>query len=313
MPTDSALHVAVGVISDGRGHILLTQRAKHAHQGGLWEFPGGKLEAGETVQEALGRELREEIGIEVLTARPLIQINHRYPDLHVFLDVWKVTDFAGSAVPLEGQAMRWVAEHALADYPLPAANRPIVNATQLPDRYAILEGNNSGQIFSQLAGMIEQGISLLQLRAKSLPPNELDTVYRHVRRECEQYGIRLLLNADLPLSKPTADGIHLSSRVLMSLQDRPSAYPWVAASCHNLAELQHAEKIGADFAVLAPVMPTTTHPDACPLGWTVFRDLVKQTNLPVFALGGLASSDLDRVFHAGGQGIAGIRAFSAPY
>ncbi|MCQ8127431.1 Nudix family hydrolase [Methylomonas rivi] len=309
MTVNSAVHVAVGVIRDGNGNILLTQRAKHAHQGGLWEFPGGKLEADETVIQALRRELREEVGITVRTAKPLIKINHRYPDLQVLLDVWQVFEFAGAATALEGQAMRWVAPHRLSDYAFPAANAPIITASRLPDRYAILEGRNTKQVLANLDRIIGNRVDLLQLRLKTLPAAEISAVYAAVLAKCRARGIQVLLNSDLTLSDQAADGLHLSSRALLACRSRPANYPWVAASCHNLAELRHAEHIGADFAVLAPVLPTSTHPAAQALGWETMAGLIAQVNLPVFALGGLNLDDMDRVLHAGAQGIAGISAF----
>lgn len=309
MTAGSAVHVAVGVIRDGSGNILLTQRAKHAHQGGLWEFPGGKLEANETVTQALRRELREEVGITVQTAKPLIKINHRYPDLQVLLDVWQVTDFSGVAEACEGQAMRWVAPRQLSDYAFPAANLPIITASRLPDRYAILEGNSAHQVLANLDRIVNNRVNLLQLRIKSLPTAETTAVYHSVLENCRQHGIQVLLNSDLPLTGLPADGLHLSSHALLACRIRPTPYQWVAASCHNLQELRHAENIGVDFAVLAPILPTSTHPDAQPLGWETMAKLIEQVNLPVFALGGLELDDMNRVLNAGGQGIAGISAF----
>lgn len=309
MASSGALHVAVGVVRDSDGNILITQRAKHAHQGGLWEFPGGKLEHGEEVLAALRRELREEVGILIDGASPLIKIHHHYPDLEVLLDVWRVDHFSGQACACEGQAMRWVASEDLNRYEFPVANRPIIAAAQLPDRYAILEGRSVDQVLANLSKIIGNGVRLLQLRVKSLPASEILTVYATVFAECQRHGVKLLLNSDLPLFQAEADGIHLSSHALMMANQRPENYAWVAASCHDLKELEHAQSIGVDFAVLAPILPTPTHPDATPLGWDVMAELIEQVNLPVFALGGLKIEDIQRVLQAGGQGIAGISAF----
>ncbi|KZX59489.1 7,8-dihydro-8-oxoguanine-triphosphatase [Halioglobus sp. HI00S01] len=124
------VHVAVGVILDAERNILLTRRAADAHQGSLWEFPGGKVEAGETVQAALSRELAEELGIEVSASEPLIEIRHDYGDKRVFLDVHIVPAFAGQPSGLEQQPMAWVSAAELAGYEFPAANVPIVKAVQ---------------------------------------------------------------------------------------------------------------------------------------------------------------------------------------
>ncbi len=303
------LHVAVGVIRDGDGRILITQRAKHAHQGGLWEFPGGKLEAGEPVQQALARELEEEVGIQVQSAAPLIRINHDYGDRHVLLDVWNVTAFAGQARGCEGQAMRWIDAEQLREFSFPAANLPIIAAAQLPHYYAILEGRSATEALDNCRRILATGIKLLQFRVKSLPLADLQNVFEQVSQLCRQQQVSLLGNADLPIDTSNAQGLHLSSRALLACDKRPNGYRWVAASCHSLDELRHAEALGLDFAVLAPIQATISHPDATPLGWQTLTELLEQINLPVFALGGLGRRDLDRALAAGAQGIAGISAF----
>ena len=119
------LHVAVGVIKNAANEVLISKRDQNVHQGGLWEFPGGKIEAGESVRNALGRELNEELGIVVSSASPLIKVRHTYPDLTVLLDVWRVDSFKGQPQSLEGQAIAWVPDDQLTKYSFPAANIPI--------------------------------------------------------------------------------------------------------------------------------------------------------------------------------------------
>jgi 8-oxo-dGTP diphosphatase len=122
------VHVAVGVILDQDRNILLTRRAPESHQGGLWEFPGGKVEAGESLELALRRELREELGIAIGRTSALLEVRHDYTDKAVLLDVHVVWDFTGEARGLEGQLLAWVAAEELARYTFPAANVPIVEA-----------------------------------------------------------------------------------------------------------------------------------------------------------------------------------------
>jgi len=124
----AAVHVVAAVIRDGAGRVLLSRRADTAHQGGLWEFPGGKVEPGEARRAALERELREELAIAVVDAEALLQVNHDYGDLRVHLDVWYVTGFEGEPRGVEGQPLAWVATADLRDYAFPAANRAIVEA-----------------------------------------------------------------------------------------------------------------------------------------------------------------------------------------
>jgi 8-oxo-dGTP diphosphatase len=124
------VHVAVGVISDGGTGILVARRAQSAHQGGLWEFPGGKVEAGETVQAALHRELLEELAIEVRNCEPLLTIEHDYPDKSVLLDVWWIDAFDGEPQGREGQPLQWVDAAELCGLEFPEANVPIIAAIE---------------------------------------------------------------------------------------------------------------------------------------------------------------------------------------
>ncbi len=120
------LRVAVGVITNVRGDVLVSRRHAHLHQGGLWEFPGGKIHADETVRQALSRELSEELAITVLSAEPLIDIDHHYPDLHVRLEVWRVCAFEGEPVHQEGQPIEWMHPRSMDPEAFPAANAPII-------------------------------------------------------------------------------------------------------------------------------------------------------------------------------------------
>ncbi|NRA53688.1 MAG: 8-oxo-dGTP diphosphatase MutT [Gammaproteobacteria bacterium] len=120
--------VAAGVIENHQGEILIAKRLAHLHQGGKWEFPGGKVEANESALEALTRELSEEVGLVVTGAKPMVKLEHDYGDKMVILDVWHVTSFSGVATGLEGQIVQWVTKTDLVNFEFPAANKPIVAA-----------------------------------------------------------------------------------------------------------------------------------------------------------------------------------------
>ncbi len=304
------VHVAVAVVVNERNEVLLALRPEDKHQGGLWEFPGGKVEAGEGVVQALERELLEEVGIGVKQARPLIQIRHHYGDKSVWLDVWRVERFDGEAHGREGQAVEWVAPERLHERRFPAANRAIVTAVQLPDRYLITPEPDDLDLFmQQLERSLVAGVRLVQLRARSLPAEAYAGLAQRVLARCRHHGARLLLNAEPLLAERLgADGVHLNSSRLMALSERPLASPrLVAASCHNAGELARAQAIGADFALISPVAATATHPGATPLGWSRVGALLESVALPVFALGGVGPGDLATAHRHGAQGVAAIR------
>ncbi len=305
------LHVAVGVIKNSEGQVLLSKRRDDAHQGGLWEFPGGKVELGETTEQALQRELKEELGIQVTRSKPLIKINHHYRELSVCLDVRLVENHAGSAASLEGQPISWVMPNDLAQYDFPAANLPIITALKLPRCYAILEGENHEVLASNLQTVLNKDIRLIQLRAKTLSDVEFRLFAKTAVPMINSNKSSVLLNTSPELGiELDADGIHLSSQRLLMLDKRPlPKQMWVAASCHNLRELRHAEKIDVDFAVLGPVFSTPSHPQLPAMGWDTFNQLVTEAKIPVYALGGLSEKDIELSVTYGAQGIAGISAF----
>jgi len=304
-----ALQVAVGVIKSTDGKILIAKRDESLHQGGLWEFPGGKIEAGETPEQGLFRELKEELDLEVNTAAPLITINHHYPDRAVTLRVFLVDRFFGIAKGCQGQPILWVEPERLGNFTFPAANRPIVTAALLPPYYAILDDQVNRDPMHDLHKLLANGIKLIQARLKTSSRSRIVEFLSAAYPLCREHDTVLLINSAVNFGNATVDGLHLTANDLLSLRKRPSGCQWVGASCHTLSELEHAQSIGADFAVLAPVLPTLTHPEAAALGWDGFAALAGQINIPVYALGGLTKEDLTAARLAGAQGIAGIRAF----
>lgn len=310
------VHVAVGIVVDPSGQVLITRRPDHVHQGGRWEFPGGKLEPGEDIRAAIARELREELGIEVLAARPLIRIHHAYADKRVLLDVWRVDGYRGQPDGLEGQPLAWVIPGELGKYAFPAADVPILTALRLPSEYLITgaPADRPELFLARLEAALARGIKLVQLRAKELSEFKLTALYRQAQQVGQRHGVPIVLNADPGLALEVgADGVHLTSRRLLELDRRPlPAEHWVAASCHNEVEVLHACQIGVDFIVISPVCPTPSHRDAPALGWQGLRTLSECANLPVYALGSMTPADLERAWRHGAQGIAAIRALWEP-
>lgn len=310
----SVVHVAVGVIRNRKNQILIARRPSHVHLGGLWEFPGGKVENNETVQQALQRELKEELNISFNpnSSYPLIKITHQYTEKKVLLDVWVVTDIQGDVYGCEQQEIKWVTVDELHQFDFPEANKTIVTALNLPNRYLITGNFSSQKEFDQrLINALKNEIKLVQLRAKQITDKEYFALAKHALTVCHQHGAKLVLNAEPELIKSVdADGIHLTASRLMQFQARPIATnKYLIASCHNEAEIQQAIKIGVDIVVLGPVKNTTTHAQAITMGWERFSELVESASAPVFALGGLKEVDLQMAQQHGAQGIAGISAW----
>jgi len=305
-----SIHVAAGALIDPQGRVLIARRHDDAHQGGLWEFPGGKCEQGEAIESALARELHEELGVTVLAHRPLIRVAHEYADRKVLLDVHLVQQWRGEPHGREGQPLAWVSPGQLDGYPMPAADVPIVRALQLPDRYLITPAAvaDKGTFLRDLEVALRQGAGLVQLRVFDLDRASHLALAVEAQKLCAAYGARLLINSDAEFAAQVgAAGVHLSSRQLQRLQDSPRQDGLLAASCHNANDLRLAQALGVDLAVLSPVLPTRSHPDAQPLGWEQFAALADRAAIPVYALGGMHPGLLTQAWEAGAQGVAGIR------
>ncbi len=308
------VHVAVAAIVNENDEVLISKRHDDVHQGGLWEFPGGKLEPKENVEQALIRECQEELGITPTEYHPLIKITHHYTDRSVCLDVFKILAYTGTASGLEGQPIKWQSISTLLAEDFPAADEPIINTLRLPDRYLITGKFDSLEDFdTRLENALKSGIRLVQLRLKQqwLDKNRavVDDICKRASTLCQQYDSLLLLNIPQNINPGIEyDGIHADSRMLNALTARPECR-WFSASCHSLSELKKAERLKADFAVLSPVQYTRSHPDTEPLGWDSFAELVQQVNIPVYALGGVSGNDISQSRSVYAQGVAAIRAF----
>jgi 8-oxo-dGTP diphosphatase len=306
------LHVAVGVIFDHANQVLITRRSLDAHQGGKWEFPGGKVESGESTIAALHRELEEELGIIPLSCLPLIKIRHDYPDKRVLLDVWQVDGFAGEPNGRESQPLRWVAQDKMKEFQFPEANLPILTAILLPSCYLFTPdpGENWASFLSHLEEVLRGGVGLVRFRAHSLCDDDYQRCARQVIKLAHHCQAKVLIDRRPEwVELLGADGIHLDSRSLRQLKCRPLIRTGllVGASCHHLGELKCANQIQADFVVVSPVKATRSHPGRAGLGWRQFTFLCDGAAMPVFALGGTGPEDVSRVRHCGGQGIAAIR------
>lgn len=315
---EKIIDVAVGVLLRPDGTVLLGNRPADKPWPGWWELPGGKLEPGETVLQALKRELQEELGIEVTRATPWVTYVHEYPTTTVRLAFCRVTGWTGEPSGLEGQQLRWVALDLAQEVPqlLPATYPPL-RWLQLPEVYAISSIGEPTALESFLQRLdlaLTQGLKLLQFREPQWPQgpaaSDLRLALSLVLRRCHATGARVLVNSTHPPEWcESADGLHLRSSDALALITRPTmpAGKLLGVSSHSAEEIAQAVKLKADFVVLGPVLQTASHPDHPGLGWPRFAQLNAQAGLPVYALGGQSAQTLATAQSFGAHGIAGIR------
>lgn len=300
------VEAAVAVILREDGQVLLGQRPEGKPWAGWWEFPGGKIESGETPFHALQRELHEELGIEAVEAYPWLTRTFAYPERTVKLHFYIIRKWDGEPHGRENQQLSWQTPSLVTVGPLLPANAPIMGALLLPAVYAITNLDEMGdrRFFPALEHALDQGLRLIQVREKQLDLPALEAFSRQVINLCQPHGCRVMLNGEVSMAlKMGADGVHLSARQLMSLNQKPEGL-LCAASCHSADELAQAAILGLDFVLLSPVMRTLSHPDSPPLGWAGFSHLINEYPLPVYALGGLHAADMHMCWDHGGHGIA---------
>lgn len=315
-PSSKLVEVAAAVLirsSPNGDEFLLAQRPADKIWAGYWEFPGGKIEPGETAHAAVVRELREELGIAVQRATPWLMRQFKYPHATVRLNFFRVTAWQGELHPHEGQQFAWQplaafrAEACVS--PLLPANAPVLRALSLPLLYAISNADELGvdEFLRRLERALAQGLRLLQLREKSMPAAEFRALAIRTLELAHAHGAKVMLNGDVALAQELgADGVQLTGSQLAQLSERPQV-EWCAASCHTAAELRRAEALGCDFALLSPVLPTLSHPGAAHLGWENFSALAQHCSIPIYALGGLTLKDQEMACLHGAHGIALLR------
>lgn len=312
-----------GVLRRTDGQILIAQRPVGKVAAGHWEFPGGKIEPGETPREALIRELREELGVIVTGCRPLIRLRHAYSDRVVTLHCWLVDAFEGEPQGLEGQAFAWVSPSQVRDYAVLPTVWPILPAVALPSNYVFTRPDAGEDEIREGLSLLPAG-ALLRLRLPKLDDGAYERLAGRILPEAQALGHPVLLDRSREQALELgADGWHASSAVwsahrtalgaglvLESCSASNAGRPfWLAGSAHTREDLFELKSLGADFAVLGMVQPSSSHPGTAPLGWPGFADAVLEAGLPVYALGGLRLDDRLTAFTHGGQGIAGISVY----
>ncbi len=318
------LKVAVGLILDAAGRLLLGQRPQGKPWAAWWELPGGKIEPGETIRQALVRELDEELGIRATRIYPWVTYVHEYPKTIVELAFCQVTAWEGEPQSLENQALLWVdpdairldvAEHPVAPNgePLLPAAAPPLKWLRLPTRYRISAIGDAAGVRSWLARLqadLEAGPCLVQFREPGWrgDADSLEAAFDETLALCRQYGASCLVNSVHPPDWwARADGVHLravDAAAVAAAGQRPAGL--LAVSAHHAGDLDHARALQADFVVLGHVLETPSHAEA-PLGWEQFQALAATAGRPVFALGGQSVQTAETARLHGAHGIAAIR------
>ncbi|KAB8183903.1 Nudix family hydrolase [Lysobacter maris] len=311
MKASRIVEVVAGVIRDARGRVLLTRRTEGRDLAGSWEFPGGKREPGESPEAALVRELDEELGIRVRPGAPLIKVPQRYPHKRLCLDVRHVDDWDGTPRAREQQAMAWVPMDKLARYTMPPADLPVVAALRQPGLYLVspAPGDDDARWLAGLDAALAGGVRRVQLRAPGVDAERWQRLAAAAIRRCRKAKAEVLINDDPALAEALGVGVHLKAATLGTSKRRPlPAGRMVAASCHGLDELRHAQAVGCDFVVLGSIRSTPSHPGVAGMGWSGFAALREHVSMPIYAIGGLGPGDLAEAREHGAQGVAAIRA-----
>ena len=307
--SDKIVDVAAAVILKPDGEFLFARRPEGKAYAGYWEFPGGKVEPGERVEQALVREIREELGLEVTQSYPWVTHVFTYPHATVRLHFYRVTGWQGEPHPHEGQIFAWQRPEATDVSPILPANGPILRALSLPHVMGVsnVAELGAGDFLVRLESALQRGLRLVQLREKHLSDTEFELIAKQAIALAHRYHAHVLINADPAFAvRCGADGVHLAAGRLLGLAARPDI-GWCGASCHSREEMDHAARLGLDYAVLGPVLPTLTHPGSSTLGWERFAQWTRDYPLPVYAIGGMRADLLETAWQHGAHGIAMLR------
>ncbi len=314
------IHVVAGVVVTDDGRVLISQRRQDTHLAGKWEFPGGKLESGESAAMALVRELQEELSITPQIYTPLITIEHQYPEKTILLDVWLINKYNGDVCANEGQNYRWININSLSAVDMPDADIPIISSLMLSNNYLISPEPANYQK-KQFFDLMEKNIAnlplsfskkrLFQLRSKNISQKELRIYAMAAKEICLRHDCLLIINTSPEFADEVgANGVHLTGSKMQDLYLSKTQLPAgliVGASCHCKEDILAANALNVDFAVISPVMSTASHPGKDGIGWDGFAKIAYNAKFPIFALGGMHPDDVKISKKYGGHGIAAIR------
>jgi 8-oxo-dGTP diphosphatase len=302
-------NVAVGVLMTPEHQVLLASRPEGKPYAGWWEFPGGKLEAGETVAQALARELHEELNFHILNASPWVTLEHVYEHAHVRLHFTRVSLWQGQPAAREGQQFGWFSANGELPSPLLPATIPTLRWLQLPAVIGISYASVMGQdaFIQAFEQQLAQGLKALIVREPGWSDEQVEILLQALLPRAREHAALVLVSSRHASALwQSAHGVHLRAADAAALNQRPEV-EWVGVSVHEAQEIQQAAAMKADFCLLGSVLPTATHPGAPTLGWPGFVQTKGYNAVPVYALGGLRRRDLVTAQQHGAHGIALMR------
>ncbi|WP_336949318.1 thiamine phosphate synthase [Acinetobacter junii] len=298
----ATVDVAIAILLH-KSKVLVGWRQANQHQGNKHEFPGGKIEEGETPEQACRREVYEEVGIGLKEWHQFDVIRHEYEDIIVTLHLFH-TYVPDELLSLIHQPWSWFSRDQLADLNFPKANSTIIERL----------------IWSHLIKISDQVDELPKTNSQMylrIESKDIEKLQQQLIKLSEQQLLKLIVNVDVwqqlnTVLQEKIKTVHLKQSQLMQLKkgDLVEAKRYIAA-CHDAVSVQHAHQIGCDAIFLSPVNPTATHPNSKVLGWDGFAALAQNSDIPVFALGGVAPADLEQAQKHNAYGLAGIRQFSS--
>ena len=288
--------------------MLLAERKPGKDAAGFWELPGGQIEPGETAAQAATRELAEEVGVRVLELAPWRVYEHDFPTKRVRLHWFHVRQWSGEPSGREGQRVAWVDPAHPTVGPLLPSNELALATLALPDLIAVAKVSRvpgtSESLLASIPWLAAAGLRLLIVRAPDLPPGQRVQLTRRLRELRRGTGLRLLLSGTaMEARQAGACGVHTTAAALAGFIERPPTRLW-AVSAHNAPDVERAAALGADVALVSPVLPTAAHPVDEALGWDGLLAIAAASGIPVYGQGGLRPGDVGTAQSAGALGVA---------
>lgn len=304
------VNVAVSVVRAADGRVLMAERTAGQLSAGFWELPGGKIDAGESAAQAAIRELDEEIGIRALQVTPWMTYEHSFRIRRVRLQFFKVDRWEGSPHGREGQRLAWIDPVSPSVAPILPSVERVLDALGLPALYALYGSVDHGGVqpmLAHIAAGIRVGVRLVQLCEPMLRADQRIALARQVNSIAMPAGAKVLLvGSALDARRAGLAGVHSPAEDLRRLHARPQVKLWTC-SCHDASDLARAIELGADAAVISPILASAARPGCPALGWEGLRSLSAGVSLPLYAEGGLDGAQLEAAQRAGAIGIATAR------